>query len=116
MFQQSLELVDACDLAFLHVFPFSVRPGTPAARMPQLDRQLVKERAARLREKGQQALERHLQSWAGRQAPVLMEREALGRAPDFTEVRLDDMPPPGSLVEARITGHNDQHLTGTAIS
>ena len=116
MFQQSLELVDACDLAFLHVFPFSARPGTPAARMPQLDRQLVKERAARLREKGRQALERHLQRWAGRRAPVLMEREALGRAPDFTEVRLDDMPPPGSLVEARITGHNDQHLTGTAIS
>ena len=66
MFARSLDLVDECGLTQLHVFPFSPRPGTPAARMPQLDRTLVKERARRLREKGEAALRRHLDAKSAR--------------------------------------------------
>ena len=69
MFARSLDLVDECGLTQLHVFPFSPRPGTPAARMPQLDRDVVKERAQRLREKGEAALARHLAAQVGRIAP-----------------------------------------------
>ena len=79
-FANTLSLIDACDLAYVHAFPFSPRDGTPAARMPQLDRRVVKQRAARLREAGDAALARHLDAWVGREARALMERDGL-RAP-----------------------------------
>ncbi len=88
MFQRSLELVDECGLAFLHVFPFSPRKGTPAARMPQVDRGTVKCRSARLRQKGAEGLARHLSGQVGRTVEVLVERDGWGRTPDFAEVRL----------------------------
>src|SRR5262249_60567504 len=65
MFARSLDLVDACGLTHLHVFPFSPRPGTPAARMPQISREVIKDRARRLREKGEAALRRHLDAQVG---------------------------------------------------
>ena len=88
MFARSLDLVDECGLTQLHVFPFSARPGTPAARMPQLDRALMKERAARLREKGEAALAHHLDAQVGTRRRVLTERGGVGHTEQFTPVRL----------------------------
>ncbi|HEY0441249.1 MAG TPA: MiaB/RimO family radical SAM methylthiotransferase, partial [Xanthobacteraceae bacterium] len=110
MFARSLDLVDACGLTHLHVFPFSGRPGTPAARMPQLARPVVKERARRLRDKGEAALRRHLESEIGTRRRVLVESNALGRTEPFTPVRLAAPHPPGTLVEVTIAGHDGRHL------
>ena len=119
MFENSLKLVDECGLTFLHVFPFSPRQGTPAARMPQLDRPTIKERADRLREKGRDALARHLASQSGTTQPVLVERVAdglaRGRIPAYTEVAIPTSgngPEVGSIVPVTITGHEGQRLTG----
>src|SRR6266699_476627 len=79
MFARSLDLVDACGLTHLHVFPFSPRPGTPAARMPQIKREVIKDRARRLREKGQAALRCHLEAQVGAKRQVLVESSELGR-------------------------------------
>ena len=81
MFSNTLRLADECGLSFLHVFPFSARPQTPAARMPQLDRALVKERAARLRRKAAERLSVHLQAEQGKVFEVFMERRGMGRTP-----------------------------------
>jgi threonylcarbamoyladenosine tRNA methylthiotransferase MtaB len=110
MFANTLDLVDACGLAYLHVFPFSPRPGTPAARMPQVARAKVKERAARLRSRGADALSRHLSAQTGRIIDVLAEDNGIGRAEDFCEVALAGPVPPGQLVKARVTGHNGSRL------
>jgi threonylcarbamoyladenosine tRNA methylthiotransferase MtaB len=96
-FENTLSLIDACGLAFVHAFPFSPRAGTPAAHMPQVARALVKERARRLRAAGQAALVRHLDRWVGREADALVERESFARLPDFTGV----VPPPPEGEEAR---------------
>ena len=88
MFTRSLDLVDECGLTQLHVFPFSPRPGTPAARMPQLDRAIIKERAQRLRAKGEAALRAYLESQIGARRIVLTERGGIGRTEQFTAVRL----------------------------
>ena len=111
MFANSLALVDDCGLTFLHVFPFSARPGTPAARMPQVHGAVVAERAARLRDKGALALKRHLDGAEGQQIEVLMENEGLGRAKDFTPVRLAANQAAGALVEAVVSGHDGAALT-----
>ena len=120
MFENSLKLVDDCGLTFLHVFPFSPRQGTPAAKMPQLDRRTVKARADRLREKGRDALTKHLQAQAGTVQPVLIERVsdglARGRIPTYTEVAVPvsgNGPETGAIVPIAITGHEGQRLTGT---
>ncbi|MEQ1618067.1 MAG: tRNA (N(6)-L-threonylcarbamoyladenosine(37)-C(2))-methylthiotransferase MtaB [Terricaulis sp.] len=87
-FANALSLIEACGLSFVHVFPYSPRQGTPAARMPQVERRVVKERAARLRETGARALEQHLSTWIGKTALALVEREDFARLADFTGVRL----------------------------
>ena len=115
MFQNSLRIVDECGLTHLHVFPFSPRPGTPAARMPQLDRGIVKERGARLRAKGEDVLSRHLASEIGKMRPVLIEKEGLGRTEQFTQVELAGGQA-GDIVETRIIGHTGRHLLGEALS
>jgi len=116
MFGQSLDLVEACGLSFLHVFPFSPRTGTPAARMPQLDRAVIRDRAARLRALGADVLGRHLRARIGRRLRVVVERGGYARAEDFTLVRLagaGGVPPsglvppgliPGALVEVEAVG------------
>jgi threonylcarbamoyladenosine tRNA methylthiotransferase MtaB len=109
-FGSSLALVEECGLTHLHVFPFSPRPGTPAARMPQLPRAVVKERAARLRERGAQALRRHLDGEVGTRRRVLVESGERGRTEHFTEVRLASPAEPGAIVELTIAGHDGQHL------
>jgi len=115
MFARSLDLVDECALAYLHVFPYSARSGTPAARMPQVARDVVKERAARLRRKGDEALARHLAGQVGRSFHVLMERDGVGRAPDFAEVTVAGAAP-GHIVATRIGGHDGRRLIGEVMA
>ncbi|MDJ0612081.1 MAG: tRNA (N(6)-L-threonylcarbamoyladenosine(37)-C(2))-methylthiotransferase MtaB [Rhizobiaceae bacterium] len=114
MFENSVSIVEECGLDFLHVFPFSPRPQTPAAKMPQLDRGLVKERAARLRQVGESAFQKHLERSASGIHPVLIERGGLGRTPQFTTVETNDLPQ-GEIVEMAISGHNGKHLIGEPI-
>jgi len=115
MFENTLRLVDDCDLAFVHAFPYSPRPGTPAARMPQLKGDVIKERAARLRAKGQEALTRHLQARMGQTMTVLVEKPGTARADDFTPVKMDSSARAGALVRATITGHDDKALFATPL-
>ncbi|KIT15011.1 Threonylcarbamoyladenosine tRNA methylthiotransferase MtaB [Jannaschia aquimarina] len=109
-FEDSLRLVEDCDLTWLHVFPYSVRPGTPAARMPQLPGDVIRTRASRLREAGARAVTRHLAGQAGRTHSVLMEHPRMGRTEQFAEVRFDTDQPEGRIVRARITGRAETHL------
>jgi len=92
------------------VFPFSPRPGTPAARMPQLERAVVKERARRLREKGEAALARHLGRQVGSVHRVLSESSGIGRTEQFVPVRLAAPVTPGALMDVRVAGHDGRHL------
>jgi len=110
MFSRSLELIDECGLTQLHVFPFSARPGTPAARMPQVDRVIIKERARRLRERGEMVLRCHLDREVGGCRRVLAEAGALGRTEQFTPVRLAEPTPPGVILDLTITGHDGRRL------
>lgn len=116
MFGQTLDIVDACGLTFLHVFPYSARPGTPAARMPQVARQTVKERAARLRTKGAEALRRYLDSQIGQQVEVLMEREHVGRTRQFAEVEVSAPQQPGRRVTVALHDHDGERLHGEALA
>ncbi|WP_068117527.1 tRNA (N(6)-L-threonylcarbamoyladenosine(37)-C(2))-methylthiotransferase MtaB [Tropicimonas marinistellae] len=111
MFSRSLDLVRECDLTWLHVFPFSARQGTPAARMPQVHGGAVKERAARLREIGQSQITRHLSSQVGRTHRILMENPRMGRTEQFTEVEFGSDQPESQIVVATIRGHDDASLT-----
>jgi threonylcarbamoyladenosine tRNA methylthiotransferase MtaB len=114
MFENSLALVQEAGLSFLHVFPFSPRPGTPAARMPRLPGEVVKERAARLRARGAAALTARLQALQGSRQMVLVERGNVGHTPCFTRVALEPGLTAGTLLEITITGHRGDHLTGLA--
>lgn len=109
MFTRTLALVDACGLTHLHVFPFSPRPGTPAARMPQLAHEIVKARAARLRDAGDKALARHLDAQTGRTLRLLTERGGTARAADFTLARTPDAAA-GHLIDARVVAHDGRAL------
>ncbi|MEQ1697426.1 MAG: tRNA (N(6)-L-threonylcarbamoyladenosine(37)-C(2))-methylthiotransferase MtaB [Hyphomicrobiaceae bacterium] len=109
MFTRSLDIVDDCGLTYLHVFPFSPRKGTPAARMPQLAKAEVKARAARLRAKGEAALDGFLAAQAGVYTKVLVERDGMGRTPEFAEMVFAPCgAEQGALVEAKVTGVTDQ--------
>lgn len=110
MFADSLALVDECGLTHLHVFPFSPRPGTPAARMPQVARPVIKERAARLRAKGEAALRNHLQAQVGKTLRVLTEFTPIGHTEQFTAVRFASQPSPGRIIDVRMVGHDGRHL------
>lgn len=110
-FENSLKLVDECGLAFLHVFPYSPRPGTPAAKMPQVKSGLIKERARRLREKGAESLTRHLQLLVGTEQSVLVERGGIARTPCFTPVYVGDAYAAGSLVSVKISGQDGTRLS-----
>jgi threonylcarbamoyladenosine tRNA methylthiotransferase MtaB len=109
-FARSRELIDECELTHLHVFPYSARPGTPAARMPQVPHALRKERARLLREAGAAALRRHLDGEIGARRRVLVEGNGLGRTEQFTPVRLAAHTEPGQIVEVTIAGHDGKHL------
>jgi len=116
MFASSLSVIDACKLTYLHVFPFSPRRGTPAARMPQVPRALVKERAAKLRNKGADVLKRFLAAQAGSEVEVLMEREGIGRTRQFAEIHLPASGGPGEIVRARVNSHDGRRLSGEVLA
>ncbi len=117
MFENSLKLVEECGLTFLHVFPYSKRPGTPAAKMPQVDGAAIKERARRLRERGEARLSAFLLEHTGKTAEVLFETPMRGRTPQFVQVEIDgDGVEPGTMRAVRITGLNDGLLGGELIA
>jgi threonylcarbamoyladenosine tRNA methylthiotransferase MtaB len=109
-FQNSLDLVDECGLTHLHVFPFSPRPGTPAARMPQVARDIVKDRARRLRERGALALARHLDAEVGVTRRVLTESRETGRTEQFMKVLLAMPTEPGKILELKMAAHDGRQL------
>ena len=109
-FEQSLKLVEDCGLTFLHVFPYSARKGTPAARMPAVPGPAIRDRAARLRAAGEAARLRHLAAERGTTHRILTERPRMGRTEAFTEVRFAVDQPEGRIVTARITGHDAAQL------
>jgi threonylcarbamoyladenosine tRNA methylthiotransferase MtaB len=114
MFRNSLDLIEDCGLTFLHVFPFSSRPGTPAGRMPQVARQAVKSRAARLRERGAVALTRYLDGEIGATRNVLIESDDSGRTEHFASVRLAAPAQtgfiPGAIIELKMASHDGRQL------
>jgi len=110
MFARSLDLVAECELVHLHVFPFSLRPGTPAARMPQVDRAVVKDRARRLRQRGEEALSAHLQSQVGLRRRVLTESPVAGHTEQFSKVRFAAPVAPGRILEVAVAGHDGREL------
>jgi len=116
MFRNSLSLVDECGLTFLHVFPFSAREGTPAARMPQVNGRTIARRASELRDKGVAALKSHLAAAKGCRIQVLMESPDHGRSIDFTPVRLDAHTDAGALVDAVVAGDDGSALLATVTS
>ena len=112
MFENSLKLLDDCGLTFLHVFPFSPRKGTPAARMPQLRGPDIRDRAARLRAAGDARLSLHLAGQAGQTHSVLMESPRMGRTEQFAEVVVESDQPEGRIILADITGTTGHQLAG----
>ncbi|HWL04636.1 MAG TPA: tRNA (N(6)-L-threonylcarbamoyladenosine(37)-C(2))-methylthiotransferase MtaB [Xanthobacteraceae bacterium] len=110
MFARSLALVEDCGLTHLHVFPYSPRPGTPAARMPQVAPPLVKERAKRLRQAGEAALRRHLDGEVGAARQVLTELNGIGRTAHFTPVKLSGPVEAGTFRDVVIAGHDGRRL------
>ena len=110
MFENSLKLIEDCGLTWLHVFPYSPRPGTPASRMPQLDGHKIKDRAARLRAAGKEAVWHHLSTQVGKKHRVLVEKTDFGRTEQFTEVQIPTPQTEGEIVEVEIEGCTDSSL------
>jgi threonylcarbamoyladenosine tRNA methylthiotransferase MtaB len=115
MFENSVRLIEDCDLTFLHVFPYSPRAGTPAARMPAVDASAIKDRAARLREAGRSRLDAHLDREVGTTRQVLVERGGTGRTEHFTPVTISGAPV-GSIVPVRIAGRTETGLVAEALA
>ena len=115
MFANSLKLVEECGLTWLHVFPYSPRKGTPAARMPQVPGAAIRERAARLRALGEAQVAAHLAAQQGRHHQVLLENPRMGRTAQFTEVLFDSDQPEGQIVAAQITGQAGGQLLARAL-
>lgn len=111
MFKNSLKLVEQCNLTWLHVFPYSPRPMTPAARMPQVNGAEIKERAKELRIYGERQVQKHLAQQIGQFRPILMENPRQGRTEQFALVNLSNDAPVGQIVPAHITGLSGQELT-----
>ncbi len=115
MFANTLALIDECDLTYLHIFPYSVRPGTPAARMPQVDGSTIKERAKILRQAGEQKLSAFLNSQIGKTCSALIETSQTARSQQFAPIKLNQTPHtivPGTIADIKITGIQDQLLQG----
>lgn len=116
MFENTLDLVGACDLTYLHVFPFSPRKGTPAALMPQVNGRIIKQRAQRLRHEGARALGRFLDGQIGREAEILFERGNAGRTEQFAEADINVAGEPGTLRRVKIVGHDGRRLRAEVIT
>ena len=111
MFENSLKLISDCDLTWLHIFPYSAREGTPAARMPAVNGATIKARAAKLRSAGDAQVQTHLEEQVGRTHSVLMENPLMGRTAQFAEVHFTTPQTEGAIVTTKITNHEDTHLT-----
>ena len=109
MFANSMKIVEECGLTHLHVFPYSAREGTPAARMPQVRREIVKDRAKRLRAVGDRAYEKHLASLNGTVQRLLIEKEGIARTEGFTLAAVDQGNA-GEIIERIVTGHDGEKL------
>jgi threonylcarbamoyladenosine tRNA methylthiotransferase MtaB len=115
MFRRSLDLITECGLAFVHVFPYSARPGTPASRMPQLSGAVIKERAARLRVASEAALAADLAARIGAETDVLIERPGVGRAAFYAAVSFEAPAAEGAIRRMRIIGTSGRSLTGVPV-
>ena len=115
MFRRSLDLIAECGLAFVHVFPYSARPGTPASRMPRLSGAVIRERAARLRAAGEAALAADLATRIGAETDVLIERPGMGRAAFYAAVRFEAPAAEGAIRRMRIIGTSGRSLTGVPV-
>lgn len=116
MFQNTLDCVEECDLTFLHVFPYSEREGTPAARMPQVDHPIRKERAARLRDLGQRQMDKFLQSQIGKRLRVITEKDNMGRAENFAHIKFQADVAPGQILDVQTNTVEKNTLTATVLS
>jgi threonylcarbamoyladenosine tRNA methylthiotransferase MtaB len=116
MFQNSLNLIEECAISFLHVFPFSPHKETPASRMPQVNRGIIKERAARLRQKGEDMKEKLFTSMIGKHAEIVVEKDHTGLTEHFASVLPDRTLEPGTLAQVKITGKTSSHLLGEVLS
>ncbi len=114
MFENSLRLVEECDLTWLHVFPYSARPGTPAARMPQVDGRLIKQRAKQLRDAGASRSTAFLNSRIGQTENVLMETETRGRTEQFAEITMAAPARAGEIVKTKVVNTAGALLAGEA--
>ena len=115
MFLNTLKIVDECNLDWLHVFPFSPRPGTPAAKMPQNKREVSKERARILRNKGEEIKKLHLNNLVGKEVEVFVEKNNSGHTNQFAPVKLEDNFLPGSSVIAKIIKSDNNYVYGKSI-
>jgi len=115
MFQRTLDIVEECDLTFLHVFPYSEREGTPAARMPSVDKAIRKERAARLRNLGEKQVQKFLSQNINKDVHVIVEKDNFARAENFALVKLEGQPKPGELLAVRTKAVQGNALTAVAI-
>ena len=115
MFQRTLDIVEECDLTFLHVFPYSEREGTPAARMPSVDKAIRKERAARLRNLGEKQVQKFLSQNINKDVHVIVEKDNFARAENFALVKLEGQPEPGELLAVRTKAVQGNALTAVAI-
>ena len=113
-FENSLKLVDDCALTWLHVFPYSARQGTPAAKMPAVNGKDIKARAARLRAAGEQAVAKHLTAQQGKTHHILMENPRMGRTEQFTPVIFDTDQPESQIVTATTSGHDGVQLLASS--
>ncbi len=114
-FMDTYKLVEECDISYLHVFPYSPRPGTPAARMPQVEKAIIKQRATRLRQLGQKHLQNLLQRLQGTTCEIIIEKDHTGRTEHFAPVKPDQILEPGTLAFVRICGREGNFLKGTVI-
>jgi threonylcarbamoyladenosine tRNA methylthiotransferase MtaB len=110
MFENSLGIIEECGLTYLHVFPFSARPGTPASRMPQLPKPIIQARARALRDKGKQRLDAFLRAEVGALRSILIETDSMGRTEHFASVKFAQRMSAGAIVRAKVTGHGSDHL------
>jgi threonylcarbamoyladenosine tRNA methylthiotransferase MtaB len=111
MFENSLKLIEECDLTWLHVFPYSPRNGTPAAKMPAVNGKVIKARAAQLRNAGDAKVRAHLSKQIGMTHHILMENPTMGRTEQFTEVTFETDQIEGQIVTAPILGQTGTQLT-----
>ena len=115
MFENSRNIISKINIPWLHVFPYSARQGTPAAKIAPLDGAVIKSRAKILRGEGAQTKNAHIKSRIGDIDLALFEDTGLGRLPDFTLVKVDNPPKAGSLAQIKVTSSNEDHAVGVLV-